>query len=79
MSVHFKSSSKGPINMRSESARKLAARKSALEADLLKLISAWEDENGLSVTEITLVRPEVAGFAEPRLENVRTTVELITG
>jgi hypothetical protein len=42
--------------MRSESGKALAAKKDALERTLLKTISSFEDETGLSVTEIRLSR-----------------------
>ena len=65
--------------MRSESGKALAAKKDALERTLLKTISSFEDETGLSVTEIRLSRNEVGGAGEPTLQRIFTTVELITG
>ena len=46
---------------------------------MFKLVSNFEKETGLSVTEIVLTRPSVAGEAEPTLEHIYTTVELIAG
>ncbi|MBI4455083.1 MAG: hypothetical protein HY644_04205 [Acidobacteria bacterium] len=65
--------------MRSESGKVLANKKNGLEQILIKIISDFENETGLSVTEVRFIRPEVAGGAEPTLGRILTTVELITG
>jgi hypothetical protein len=57
----------------------LVAKKRKLEAELIRLITDFEKDTGLSVTKISLPRPNVAGNAKPTLERVETTIKLISG
>ena len=64
--------------MRSDCAQYVMDRRLALEKALFKILSDFEDETGLSVTDIDLIRPDVGGGTAP-ISQLRTTVELIAG
>jgi hypothetical protein len=64
--------------VRTESGKALVRKKLDFEKALLKTISDFEHETGLSVTDIDLIRPEITGDVEPTLSKVRTTVQIIT-
>jgi len=57
----------------------LVIKKRTLENDLRDLVARFENETGLSVTKIRLVRDEVSGNAKPVLQRAEATVELISG
>jgi hypothetical protein len=57
----------------------LVLKKRTLENDLRDLVTKFENETGLSITKIRLVRDEVTGNAKPVLQRTEATVELISG
>jgi len=64
--------------MENEARKSLVSKKQKLQQDLFKRISDFEQETGLSVTEIELIRQQVAGSADPKLNAVHMKVELIS-
>jgi len=57
----------------------LVLKKRTLENDMRDLVTKFENETGLSITKIRLVRDEVTGNAKPVLQRTEATVELISG
>jgi hypothetical protein len=63
--------------MQSESAKTLIHKKQSFEKALLKIISEFEDDTGLTVTELNILRPDAVGGSAP-ISHIRTTVDVIT-
>jgi hypothetical protein len=57
----------------------LVLKKRTLENDMRDLVTKFENDTGLSITKIRLVRDEVTGNAKPVLQRAEATVELISG
>jgi hypothetical protein len=57
----------------------LVLKKRTLENDMRDLVTKFENETGLSITKIRLIRDEVTGNAKPVLQRAEATVELISG
>ena len=77
MTRHRFKTSEENNKMKSESAKSLIRRKQSLEQTLLKIISEFEDETGLTVTDMEIVRPDAAGRAAVA-SKIRTAVDVVT-